>query len=417
MWSSFDLGSLLFVLAAVIGLANERFIRLPRPIALLVGALLVSFALMAVSHLMPHTDLADRTEQRIVTADLPAVLLDGVLAFLLFATSLTTDAERLRKRAKPIFLLATLGVAIALVLFGFGIQAVLAATGVAVPLTWCLVLGAILAPTDAVAVEQLLAKVKMPPEIHDLIAGESLFNDGAAVVFFFAALGAATGEGAAIGRGHLVLELVIGGGGGALLGFLTGWVARQAMRLVSEDHLVVTISLALVLATYRIAVFLDLSGPIAVVVAGLTLCHWRASVDGHATWRGNIRAFWSMADEIINTLLFMLMGFEVLQIPLGAAGIVPLLAAIPLAIAVRFASVAIPLLLARPKDRETARAIGVLTWTGLRGGISIALVLALPPSPYRETLTAICYAVVIFSVIVQGLSTPAVVRFLYRGRD
>ncbi len=417
MWSSFDLGSLLFVLAAGIGLANERFVRLPRPIALLVGALVVSFGLMAISHVMPHNDLAGRSEQRLASADLPAVLLDGVLAFLLFATSLTTDAERLRKRARPIFLLATLGVAIAMVLFGLGIQAVLAATGVAVPLTWCLVLGAILAPTDAVAVEQLLSRVKMPPEIHDLITGESLFNDGAAVVFFFAALGAATGEGAIIGNGHLVLELVIGGGGGVLLGFFTGFLARQAMRLVSEDHLVVTISLALVLATYRLAVFLDLSGPIAVVVAGLTLCHWRASVDGHATWRSRIRGFWSMADEIINTLLFMLMGFEVLQIPLGAAGILPLIVAIPLAIAVRFVSVAIPIGLARLKQGDSARAIGVLTWTGLRGGISIALVLALPASPYRETLTAICYAVVIFSVIVQGLSTPAVVRLLYRGRD
>ncbi len=417
MWSSFDLGSLLFVLAAVIGLVNERFGRLPRPIALLVGALLVSFGLMAVSHFMPHADLAGRSEQRIAGADLPAVLLDGVLAFLLFATSLTTDARSLRQRARPIFLLATLGVAIAMVLFGFGIQAVLSVAGFEVPLAWCLVLGAILAPTDAIAVEQLLAHVPMPAEIRDLISGESLFNDGAAVVFFFAALGAATGEGNVLGRGHLILELVIGGGGGVLLGFVTGWLARQAMRRVTEDHLVVTISLALVLGSYRLAALFDVSGPITVVVAGLTLYHWRSALDSHATWRGRIHGFWSMADEIINTLLFMLMGFEILQIPLGAAGFFPLLAAIPLALAVRFVSVAVPTALSPPRETDAGRAVGVLTWTGLRGGISIALVLALPASPYRETLTAICYAVVIFSVIVQGLTTPAVVRLLYRGKD
>ena len=417
MWSTFDFASMLFVLAAVIGLLNERFVRLPRPIALLSGALIVSFSLMALSHFMPHVDLAGRSEQRLAGADLPAVLLDGVLAFLLFATSLTTDVRSLRQRARPIFLLATVGVAIAMVLFGFGIQAVLALAGFEVPLAWCLVLGAVLAPTDAIAVEQLLSHVAMPAEIRDMISGESLFNDGAAVVFFFAALSAAGGEGHVIGHGGLILELVIGGGGGILLGIACGWLARQAMRRVSHDHLAVTISLALVLGCYRLAVALDLSGPITVVVAGLTLCHWRADLDGHASWRGHIRDFWSMADEIINTLLFMLMGFEILQIPLGAAGLAPVLAAIPLALAVRFVSVAVPTLLSPPRETDPARAVGVMTWTGLRGGISIALVLALPASPYRETLTVICYAVVIFSVIVQGLTTPAVVRLIYRGKD
>ncbi|SHG30240.1 monovalent cation:H+ antiporter, CPA1 family [Kaistia soli DSM 19436] len=417
MLTSFDYISLLFVLAAGIGLINERFGRLPRVIALLIGSLVVSFGMIAASWLTPHIHVAARTGARLANADLSDVLLDGVLALLLFATSLTTDAAGLRRRARPIFLLVTFGVVIAMVIFAFGIQAVLAYAGFSVPLAWCLVLGAILAPTDAVAVEQLLAKVKMPSEIRDLITGESLFNDGAAVVLYFAALATATGDEAVVGHGRLLLTFLVDGGGGALLGFATGLVARFAMQHIREEHLVVTISLALVFATYRMAALLELSGPIAVVVAGLTLSHFQAKRDLDAIWRRRIHDFWSMVDEIVNTLLFMLMGFEILEIPIGAAGFWPVLAAIPLSILARFVSVAVPLALGHRPHGETARAVGVLTWTGLRGGISIALVLALPDSPYRETLTAICYTVVIFSVIVQGLSTPAVVRRVLRARN
>ncbi|MBZ9938742.1 sodium:proton antiporter [Mesorhizobium sp. BR1-1-16] len=417
MLTSFDYISLLFVLAAGIGLINERFGRLPRVIALLIGSLIVSFVMIAASWMMPHVHVAARTSARLANADLSYVLLDGVLALLLFATSLTTDAAGLRRRAKPIFLLVTFGVVIAMVVFAFGIQAVLAFAGLSVPLAWCLVLGAILAPTDAVAVEQLLAKVKMPTEIRDLITGESLFNDGAAVVLYLAALATTTGDESVVGHGRLVMTFLVDGGGGALLGFATGLVARFAMQHIREQHLVITVSLALVFATYRIAALLELSGPIAVVVAGLTLCHFQAKRDLDAIWRRRIHDFWSMVDEIVNTLLFMLMGFEILEIPIGAAGIWPVLAAVPLALLARFVSVAVPLAFGRRPVGDTARAVGVLTWTGLRGGISIALVLALPDSPYRETLTAICYAVVIFSVIVQGLTTPAVVRRLLRTED
>lgn len=416
MLSSFDYGSMLFVLATVIGLFNERFIRIPRPIALLIGALAVSLGLILLSALVPDVHLAARTEARLADSDLSAVLLDGVLALLLFATSLGTDVSGLRRRARPIFLLATVGVVLAMVIFAFGIHAALAFAGMPVPLGWCLVLGAILAPTDAVVVEQLLARVNLPQEIRDIITGESLFNDGAAVVLYFAALATATGADSVVGHGKLVGTMLYAGGGGALLGLATGWLALKAMQRVRAEHLVVTLSLALVLATYRIAVWMELSGPIAVVVSGLMLTQFRAAGDEAAPWRRRIKEFWSMIDEIINTLLFMLIGFEVLQIPLGAAGLWPVLAAIPLALAARFVSVAVPLSLGRRHPQDAAAGIAIMTWTGLRGGISIALALALPQSDYHEILTAICYAVVIFSVIVQGLSTGRVARLLY-GRN
>jgi CPA1 family monovalent cation:H+ antiporter len=413
VWSTFDSGALLLVFATVVAIVNDHTLRLPRPIAMLVAALAASAVILAVSALVPGSNLAGLTERRLVGADLPDVLLNGVLALLLFATSLRTDLAGLRRHARPIFWLATLGVAIAMLVFGIGIHAVLRLIGIDIPLAWCLVLGAILAPTDAVVVEQLVAKVNLPADVKALISGESLFNDGAAVVFFFAALATATGADTP-GHGHIVLQLLIEGFGGALLGFIAGLLARQAMRFSRDPNIAVTISLALVLATYRSATLLELSGPIAVVVAGLTMRNWPVSARAAAPWRRRISQLWSMVDELVNTLLFLLMGFEVLTIPLGTTSVIAILCAIPLSLAARLASVTIPLAFARSLPRaDRLKSIGVLTWTGLRGGISIALVLGLPDSPYRETLAVICYALVIFSVVVQGLTTPAVVSLIY----
>jgi len=189
------------------------------------------------------------------------------------------------------------------------------------------------------------------------------------------------------------------------------------MRFARDPNIAVTLTLALVLATYRSAALLELSGPIAVVAAGLTMRHWPAPEERAAPWRWRIGEFWVMADELVNTLLFMLMGFEILAIPFDAPGVAMLSAAVLLSLAARFVSVAVPLMLVGHRLKDRGRAIAILSWTGLKGGISIALVLGLPDSPYRETLAVICYGVVIFSVIVQGLTTPRIATAIYRGSE
>lgn len=413
LFSTFDFAALLFLMAAVIGVANERTLRLPHPIALLIGGLALSFLLVAVSDLLP-VDLGHRARLRLGHADLPGVLLDGVLALLLFGACLHVDLAALRRRATPVLALATVGVALATALFGLGIFGLFHLFGLGVPLVWCLVLGAILAPTDAVAVDQLLARVAMPAELRTLISGESLFNDGAAVVLFFSLLAAAGGDPHALGHGRLVLDFLIGGLGAVLLGFAAGFAGAAALKRTSDAALAVTISLALVFATYRIAIWLDLSGPIAVVVAGLVFFHRGSRVPDAAERLRPLKGFWSIADDLVNALLFLFMGFEILAVPFSAAILLPALAAIPLALLVRLVSVAIPLAFEREPKGGRFAAIGVLTWTGLRGGISLALVLGLPEGPYRDALAAVCYAVVIFTVIVQGLTTPAVIRRLMR---
>ena len=412
--STFDFAALLFVMAAAIGVFNERTLDLPRPIALLIGALAVSAVIVLASRFLP-VDIHGLAELRLSHADLPRVLLDGVLALLLFAASLHVDVEALRRRALPIFVLATVGVLLAMALFGLGIFGVFALAGVDVPLVWCLVLGAVLAPTDAVAVDQLLKRVSMPDEIRVVISGESLFNDGAAVVLFFAVLAAAGGDPHALGHGRIAIDFVIGGFGAGLLGLGAGLLGVEALKRTRDPTLAVTISLALVFASYRAAAWLDVSGPIAVVVAGLVFFNRRPAGQPAPGQAPPLKAFWSVADDLVNTLLFLLMGFEILAVPLGAAGWLPMLAAIPLALLVRAASVTLPVLFERAPIGGRWPAIGVLTWTGLRGGISLALILGLPDGAWRDALASVCYAVVIFTVIVQGLTTPAVIRRLYKG--
>ena len=410
--STFDLGSILFLFAATIGFLNDRYFHLPRAIAQLVGALLVSLAIMAVGALFAPFDITELAQRRIEGAELPRILLDGLLALLLFAASFHVDTHKLKSEAWLVFCLATAGVVLATVIFAYGIWGAFRLAGIHMPLAWCFVLGAIVAPTDAVTVEGLLQRVRLPPSLKGMISGESLFNDGTAVVLFFAALAAAEGQVGVAGHGGILLALLKEGALGGALGLVTGYLAWQVMRHVEDDNLTLIISVALALSTYRLAVALGLSGPIAVVTCGIVFSSrpLATGVDGR---RQKLATFWSLVDELLNTLLFLLMGFEILAIGGIYAAFLPMIAAIPLAFVARLVSVCAFMGVLPRSWPEKRRAIGVLTWVGLRGGISVALVLNLPDTPYRDALSAVCYGVVIFTIVVQGLLTPRVITALY----
>jgi monovalent cation:H+ antiporter, CPA1 family len=403
--STFDFASLLLILAVAIGIANEHTFRLPRPVALLLGSLLV-LSLIVVADAMSGHAVREHLRERIARAHLPQVLLDGLLALLLFAGSLQVDLRGLRRQALAVLVLATGSVVLAAFLFAAGIWAMLYIIGEPVPPGWCLVIGAVLAPTDAVAVEGFLARVKLPPGLRETITGESLFNDGAAVVVFVAALALVKGRMEMVGHGRLAEAILIEGCGGVMLGMAAGYLGYPVIRLTGDDNLATTISLALALSTYRGAVALDVSGPIAVVVAGMVLgsalSRWSEASDKRRT----LLTFWPFIDETLNTLLYLLIGFEVLAINLNWQAMLAVVVAIPLALLARMLSVAIPLMILRV--RHLWRATGIVTWAGLRGGISIALALILPHTPYRNLLLTICFGVVIFSVVVQGLLLPRV---------
>ena len=419
----FAFASALLLLAAVFGLINHRTLKLPTTIGVLVIALLVSVLVLLIDPWIDAYDLADYARSVLGSADLPHLLMDSVLAFLLFAGALHVDISVLRSQKWPVIGLATIGTLAATVLFALGMWAVFGFVGEPVPFIWCLVLGAILAPTDPVAVSALLKQVGLPLPLQIVITGESLFNDGIAVVVFLLALGIATGESTGFGVMHAGGEFVREVGGGAILGMLAGYIGYRAIHLVDDYNLELTMSLACATVTYTLAHELGVSGPLAVVVAGLVIGN-RAIASGtpHPDAMGDaahsqIVTFWSLVDEVLNTLLFLLIGLEVLAVENDRPAVLAMLCAIPLAFVVRLVSVTAPLMSMRKvQDAQVSRAsaIGVLTWGGLRGGISVALALSLPPSAYRGPILTVCYGLVVFTIVVQGLTMPWVVRKLLR---
>jgi monovalent cation:H+ antiporter, CPA1 family len=409
MLSTFDMAAVLLLLAASIGVVNERTLQLPRPVALLLGSLVVLTAIVTADMLFEQA-VRQHLRERLSHAHLPQILLNGFVALLLFASSLRVDLGDLRRRAMAVFVLATGSVVLATILFAVGIWLVLRLIGEPIPLAWCLVIGAILAPTDAVAVEGLLARVRLPAGLHATIAGESLFNDGAAVVLFGTALALANGHTDMVGHGRLAEAILFEGGGGALLGAAAGYFGYRIIRLTEDDNLGTTISLALALSTYRVALALDISGPIAVVVAGMVLGTALSRPAEDSRKANNLFAVWPLIDDTLNTLLYLLIGFEVLMLDLSWQAVLAVAVSVPLALVARLLSVGLPLIVLRVAN--PFRSTGILTWAGLRGGISIALALIMPHTPYRNLLLTICFGVVIFTVVVQGLLLPRVVNVL-----
>ena len=421
--SSFEFASVLLLLAAVFGVINHCTLKLPATIGVLVFALLFSVLVLLIDPWIDAYNLGDCARDVLGSADLPRLLMNTVLAFLLFAGALHVDISVLQAQKWPVLGLATFGTLTAIGLFAMGMWAVFGFVGEPIPFIWCLVLGSILAPTDPVAVSALLKNVGLPLPLQIVITGESLFNDGIAVVAFLLAFSVATGESSGFGLLHIGGEFAREVGGGGILGLLAGYIGYRASRMVDDDNLELTISLACATLTYTLAHELGVSGPLAVVVAGLMIGnHALPSGAAHSTNKDGpanslVVTFWSLVDEVLNTLLFLLIGLEVLAVENDRPAMLAMLCAIPLAFVVRLLSVTVPLMSMRAMagaQVSRAGAIGVMTWGGLRGGVSVALALSLPPGPYRGPLLTVCYGLVVFTIVVQGLTMPWVVRKLLR---
>jgi CPA1 family monovalent cation:H+ antiporter len=397
-----DLFAIVLGLAVVIGSVNHAFFKLPPAIGMLLGSLLVSLIIVSSDHVF-HLHVMRWFRGALGAADLPHFFLDGALALLLFAGSLHVDIAELNRRRLLILPLATVSVIVSTVIFGYAMWA-LTGSGATLPLVWCLVLGAMLAPTDAVVIENLLRAAGLPARLRAAIVGESLFNDGAGVALFLLALGVTQGASVQLGHGHVLIALLREIGGGALVGVVAGWLAAWLLRRIDDDSLQLVISLALVLGCYRLAVLADLSGPIAVVAAGLCLNSPSPRLGMTVETRAVLIGFWSPLNAILNAMLFLLMGLQILSLVVTPSELIPIVFAIPLAIVARLISVALPIALSGDTIAEKWRMTAVLTWAGLRGGISIALALTLPQTPWRTQLLVVTYAVVIFTIVVQGLS-------------
>jgi monovalent cation:H+ antiporter, CPA1 family len=411
MRSPFDLLALLLALAAIFGWLNHRLLRLPLTVGLLLLALVGAVLLIATDAAAPSLGLRSAIRGILAGVDFPATLLNGFLSFLLFAGALEVDFAELFARKWTVLALATLGTVLSTGLTGAAFFAVTTALGIGIPMLWCLVFGALISPTDPVAVLLVLKRVGIPADLQATFAGESLFNDGIGVVLFTLLLSLALNSAAQLHgpfmiAGLFLLEAV----GGGLLGLALGYAAFVLIRSVDDYSLELIISLALVTVTYSLAGTLHLSGPVAVVVAGILMGNHGMERAMSETTRRHLETFWLLVDDTLNALLFLLIGLEIAAIDLAGRALAVTLLMIPLVLATRWLSVAASALPLNLRLPGRFGAFLILTWGGLRGGISVALALGLPATPYKPAMLTAAYGIVVFSIVVQGLSLEWVAR-------
>lgn len=405
--SFYDILAILLTLSAVFSYVNYRYVRLPTTIGLMLIALLISMGLILLSKL--GLGIEEEAKAVLLRIDFENVLLHGILSFLLFAGALHINISDLARQKWPILLLATAGVVGSTFLVGILSWIVFGWIGLEIPFIFCLLFGALISPTDPIAVIGILRTAGVPKSLEVKIAGESLFNDGVAVVVFLALLEIATGRHAPT-WGAIGLLFIKEALGGILFGLAAGAGAYWMLKRVDNYEVEILITLALATGGYALAEALHLSAPIAIVVAGLLIGnHGRLFAMSDKT-REHLDLFWELIDGILNAVLFVLIGLEVLTLTFPAGVLIAGLTAVPIVLLARWISVSLPVLVMARFRSFTPGAVSIMTWAGIRGGISVAMALALPAGPHRGALLAVTYAVVIFSILVQGLTIGRLVK-------
>ncbi len=403
--------TILVCLSAGFSFLNHRYIKLPVTIGLMAIALAMSLVLLLLGKL--GYGIEAEAESFIRAIDFDETLLHGMLSFLLFAGALHVNLDDLLEQKWFIGTLACLGVLVSTAIVGSLTYLFLGWLGYPIPLAGCLLFGALISPTDPIAVMGILKQVGAPKRLEIKITGESLFNDGVAVAVFLVLVGIAeTGQVTPGGVALLFLQEAVGG---VCIGLAAGYGAFLMLRSIDQHHVEILISLALVMGSYALADAVHSSGPIAVVVAGLLIGNHGRHLAMSANTREYLDTFWELIDELLNAILFVLIGLEVLALTFQREYLVAGLLAIPLVLVARFVSVSLPVQVFRLFQEFTNRATLILTWGGLRGGISVAMALSLPLSPYRDALITMTYIVVVFSILVQGLTVERLVRAATRG--
>lgn len=412
----FSLVSILISLAAVSSYVNYRYIKLPTTIGVMLVALVASLALVLAG---PYAGgFREDAATLVARIDFDQLVLHGMLAFLLFAAAIHVSLEDLGREWLTIGLLAIVGTLLSTGIVGGTIWLVLGWLGLGIPLLHALLFGALISPTDPIAVLAIMKRVGASRQLEAQISGESLFNDGLGVVVFLLLL-QLSGMGGAVGGGDAALALDAGTvaalvfkevGGALALGLAAGFLTYQMLRRVDDYQVEVLLTLALAMGLYALADGLHLSAPIAVVVAGLFVGNQGRALAMSEKTREHVDTFWELVDEILNVVLFLLIGLELLIIPFERGWLLAGGLAIPIVLGARWLSVAAIIGPLRRVRAQSQGAIAILTWGGLRGGISVAMALSLPASDSRSLILTLTYFVVVFSILVQGLTVGRVIR-------
>ena len=397
---AFDLAAILVVAAALLGYINHHFIKLPHVIGLTVMGALAAIGLMVANFLVPGVTLDNEVASLLEQMNFTETLLQGMLSFLLFAGALHVDLERLKASWLPVLLLSTIGVIVSTVLVGLMAWGVGSLLGASIAPIWYFVFGALIAPTDPVSVLGVLKEENVPLSLQSAVAGESLFNDGVGIVVFTILLGAAvTGADFSLSEGARLFALEAGGG--IAVGLVIGWLGYRALASMDEYTLEVLITLAVVMGGYALCSELHISGPLAMAVAGLLIGNHGVTYAMSDVTRDYVIKFWELVDEVLNSVLFLLIGLEMIALVPGVDETLFALAAIPITLLARAIAIGVSTKTIPAARLQEAGASRVLWWGGLRGGISVALALSLPPGETRDMILAATFGAVLFSVLVQ----------------
>lgn len=399
--------SALIVLAGTFAAINAIFFRLPSAIGILIVSLLASLGLLGLDALWPGLHLTAELQRMVVAFDFSDALLEGMLGLLLFAGALHVKFSDLKAHWGIVMLMATMGVCLSTLVAGVGFSWITGA-----PLLIALVFGALISPTDPVAVLGVLRAAKLPKSLETKIAGESLFNDGVGYVVFLVLVGlafpAAGAHGASFGDAALLFFREAFGG--AVLGLALGWGTYRVMCEINDYSVEVLLTLALAFGGYQLALWLHVSAPIMAVCAGLLIGDEMTAHAMTQKTRDYVDAFWKLLDEILNAILFLMIGSEVFAIAFSIGAITAGLLAIGLSLLARWCAVIVPIMVLRPFRDFSQGIVPIMTWGGLKGGISVALALSLPESEFKPLILTVTYIVVLFSIIVQGLTVAPMAR-------
>ncbi|WP_345332762.1 sodium:proton antiporter [Mucilaginibacter defluvii] len=402
----------LLAISTIFSFINARWIKLPGVIGVMVLAIVAAFiTVVAGSAVSGFTKFILELTNSI---DFSKTLLDVMLGFLLFASALHFDVNKLRENLRGVLLISTIGVILSTIIFAGLFYGLLHLCSMDIPFIYCLVFGALISPTDAVAVAALLTKSKMPERLKTIISGESLFNDGIGIVLFvsFSEVASIPEKNFSVTEAAKLFGQEVFGG--LLLGGILGLAAYRMMRLIQDFQTIVMISVTLVLSIAAIAGIFHVSAPLAVVAAGLLIGSHSFNQHESISHSENLERIWSLADELLNTVLFVLIGLQLVSIAVRPDYLLIGVAAIVILLAARALSIVLPIAFLRRTLSLQYSSVAILTWGGLRGGISVALALSLPDSPYKPLILTAGFVIVVFSIVVQGLTLNKFINMLVK---
>jgi CPA1 family monovalent cation:H+ antiporter len=406
--SVFDIAAILITLAATLSWFNHKVLKLPSTVGLALMGVIASLIVLAFDLVAPNVHIGESVRGFLASIDFEKTLMQGMLSFLLFAGALHVDLDDLRRHGFQVGILSTVGVVLSTLVVGYGLFLATGLAGLDLPLAWCLVFGALISPTDPVAVMGAMKSANTSRGLQATISGESLFNDGVGIVVFSILLSVAAsgGDFSASQAGWLFF---VEAGGGVALGLAIGWIGFFALKSIDDYPVELLITLAMVMGGYALAQNLHISGPVAMAVAGLLIGNRGVALAMSDTTRDYIIKFWGLVDEVLNAVLFLLIGLEGIALIGNTQFLLIGAAAIPLVLVARALSVGAPLLFWR-NSLPFGATMPVMVWGGLRGGISIALALSLPAGEPKALLVTVTYVVVLFSVLAQGATIARVIR-------